>query len=91
VRMLCLLERGPSLPLQTHTLPSNPLLLAPYMLGLSSDAQRQRSRFCLYADLMESATLVRLTAGFEHRPEQLADLVEQALARRPELIAGGIA
>jgi hypothetical protein len=91
VRMVCLLERGPSLALETHTLPSNPLPLAPYMLGLSSDAERQRSRFCLYADLMESATLVRLTAGFEHRPEQLADLVEQALARRPELIAGGVA
>jgi hypothetical protein len=91
VRMLCLLERGPSLPLETHTLTSNPLLLAPYMLGLSADAERERSRFCLYADLMESATLVRLTASLEHRPEQLADLIEQALARRPELIVGGIA
>ncbi len=91
VRMVCLLKRGPSLALETHTLPSNPLTLAPYMLGLSSDAERQRSRFCLYADLMESATLVRLTAGFEHRPRQVADLLEQELARRPELIAGGIA
>jgi len=91
VRMVCLLERGPSLPLETHTLPSNPLPLAPYMLGLSSDGERQRNRFCLYADLMESATLVRLTAGFEHRPGQLADLLEQALARRPELVAGAIA
>jgi hypothetical protein len=91
VRMVCLLERGPSLPLETHTLPSNPLLLAPYILGLSSGVERQRSRFLLYADLMESATLVRLTAGFEHRPGQLADLLERALARRPELIPGGVA
>jgi hypothetical protein len=91
VRMVCLLERRPSLALEAHTLPSNPLLLAPYMLGLSSDAERQRNRFCLYADLMESATLVRLTAGFEQRPGQLADLLEQALARRPELVAGGVA
>lgn len=90
VRMVCLLERGPSLALATHTLASNPLLLAPYMLGLSTDAERQRSRFGLYADLMESAELVRLTAGFGHRPGQLADLVEQALVRQPELIAGGI-
>jgi hypothetical protein len=83
MRMLCLLERGSGLPLEIHTLTSNPLPLAPYMLGLSSDPQRHRSRFCLYADLTESATLVRLTAGLEHRPEELADLVEQALARRP--------
>ena len=61
------------------------------MLGLSTDAERQRSRFGLYADLMESATLVRLTAGFEHRPEQLAELIEQALAQQPELIAEGVA
>jgi hypothetical protein len=91
VRMLCLLERGPSLPLEAHTLPANPLPLAPYMLGLSMDEKRQQSRFGLYADLMGSATLVRLTAGLDHRPEQLADLLRQELARRPELVAGGIA
>ncbi len=91
MRMLCLLERGPGLPLESHTLPANPLLLAPYMLGLSMDADRQRNRFGLYADLMESVTLVRLTAGLEHRPEQLADLLEQVLARRPKAIAGAIA
>ena len=91
VRMLCLLERGSGLSLETHNLPSSPLVLAPYMLGLSTDVERERSRFGLYADLMESATLVRLTAGLEHRPAQLAELVEQALARRPEPIAGGIA
>ena len=55
VRMLCLLERGPSLSLEAHALPANPLPLAPYMLGLSTDAERQRNRFGLYADLMESA------------------------------------
>jgi hypothetical protein len=91
VRMLCLLERGLGLPLEAHTLPANPLPLAPYMLGLSTDTGRQRDRFGLYADLMESTALVRLTAGLEHRPEQLADLLEQALASRPELIAGGTA
>ena len=90
VRMLCLLERGPSLPLEIHTLPSNPLLLAPYMLGLSTDTERYRSRFSLYADLMECVPLARLTAGFEHRPEQLADLIEQTLVREPELVAEGI-
>jgi hypothetical protein len=84
VRMLCLLERRPDLALEIHTLSSNPLVLAPYMLGLSSDPERQRSRFSLYANLIESATLVRLTAGVEDPPRLLADLVEQALAQRPE-------
>lgn len=91
VHMLCLLERAPGLPLKIHALPANPLLLAPYMLGLSMDAERQRQRFGLYADLMQSATLVRLTAGAEHRPEQLGDLLERALARTPEPAAGAIA
>jgi hypothetical protein len=90
VRMLCLLQRGEGLSLQTHTLDPNPVALTPFMLGLSSDSERQRSRFSLYADLLASATLVRLTAGLEHRPGQLADLLERAQARQPELIAGGI-
>jgi hypothetical protein len=90
MRMLCLLERSRGLPLEIHTLTSNPLPLAPYMLGLSSDPERHRSRFRLYADLTESATLVRLTAGLEHRPEELADLIEQALTLQPAA-AGGIA
>lgn len=84
VRMLCLLERGPNLPLRALPLSPNPIVLAPYMLGLSLDVKRQRSRFGLYGDLLESATLIRLTAGLEHRPEQLADLVERALVQRPE-------
>ncbi|HEY2537328.1 MAG TPA: hypothetical protein VGI24_10145 [Solirubrobacteraceae bacterium] len=91
VRLLCLLERGPGLPLATHVLVPNPLTLTPYMLGLSTDAKRARSRFHLFADLLGSATLVRLTAGPEHRPGQLADALEQALARDPELIGGAIA
>jgi hypothetical protein len=91
VRMLCLLERGPGLRLEAHPLPPNPLPLAPYVLGLSTDPERGRDRFGLYADLMESATLMRLSAGLEHPPKQLADLLEQALASQRELIAGGIA
>lgn len=91
VRALCLLERGSVLPLEIHTLPANPLVLAPYVLGLSPDAERRRNRFGLYADLVESATVVRLTAGLECHPGQLADLLEQELASRPELIAGGVA
>jgi hypothetical protein len=96
VRALCLLERGPGLPLQAATLAASPLPLAPYVLGLESDTARLGSRFGLYADLMESATLVRLTAGLEHRPAQLADVLERTLLAqappgRPELVAGGVA
>jgi hypothetical protein len=90
VRMLCLLERGSDLPLEIEALESSPLPLAPYMLGLSSDPFRRRERFELYADLMASASLVRLTGGAEHRPRQLADLLVQSLAREPELTAGGL-
>jgi hypothetical protein len=90
VRMLCLLERGSNLPLEIEALESSPLPLAPYMLGLSSDPVRRRERFELYADLMASASLVRLTGGAEHRPRQFADLLVQSLAREPELTTGGL-
>jgi hypothetical protein len=86
VRLVCLLERRPGLALESRALPSNPLLLAPYMLGLASDAERERRRFCLYADLMESAALVRLTAGAEHTPCQIADELERTLADTRQMV-----
>jgi len=88
VRALCLLERSGGLDLAAEVLPSGPLLLAPYMLGLSTAPERQRSRFDLYADLMESCTLVRLTAAPEHRPSELADLIERVLESAPRAMAG---
>ncbi len=88
VRTLCLLERADGLELTAEILPSGPLLLAPYMLGLSTDAGRQRSRFDVYADLMESCTLVRLTAAPEHRPPELVDLLERVLGATPHALAG---
>lgn len=90
VAQLCLIERSPGLPLELQTLTANPLQLAPFMLGLSVDAERQRERFELYADLMASTTLVRLTSGPDHTPSQLADLIEQAVMRTPEMVAGGV-
>jgi hypothetical protein len=84
VALLCMIERGAGLPLEAKLLPGNPLALAPYMLGLSVDAERERSRFCLYADLMESAGLLRLTAGSGDRPDQLADLIERTLTCLPQ-------
>ncbi|HEX4838409.1 MAG TPA: hypothetical protein VFV03_07800 [Solirubrobacteraceae bacterium] len=79
VRLVCLLERGRHLHLRAERLPSSPLPLAPYMLGLSSEAERERHRFSLYAELMSSATLVTLEAGEADRPEELADLIERTL------------
>lgn len=88
IRMICLLERRPGLTLQAQTLPAGPLPLAPYMLSLPGDTDRERSRFCLYADLMQSTKLMRLTAGAEHRPAQIADALEQALERSDRQLAG---
>ena len=90
VRMLCLLERGADLAPAIHTQAANPLQLAPYMLGLSSDPERGPSRFRLYADLVETTPLIRLSAGLEYPPGQLADLIERALEEQPEMLAGGV-
>jgi hypothetical protein len=91
VRLLCLLERGAGMPLGMHTMPASPLRLSPHMLGLPSDVRRQRKRFGLYADLVQGTPLVRLSAGLEHRPEQLGDMLEGALEHQTELAAGRIA
>jgi hypothetical protein len=90
VRMLCMLERSPGLVTGTHSLGANPLPLAPYMLGLSDDPERQRNRFALYADLIESTPLIRVSAEAGQQPAQLADLIEDALAHQPALSASGI-
>lgn len=82
VRAICLLERSPGLSPDVRLLPSNPLPLAPYILGLLEDARRERSRFELYANLMSTATLMRVTCDVSDRPAVLADLIEQALAGR---------
>jgi hypothetical protein len=85
VRMLCLLERGAGLRNETRSLGLSPLPLTPYMLGLQNEAQRQRDRFTLYADLIESTPLVRMTADLKQPPRQLADLLEDALSSHPQL------
>lgn len=84
VRMLCLLERADGLANEARSLGFSPLPLAPYMLGLQSDAQRQRDRFTLYADMIESTPLVRMTADLRQPPQQLADLLEDALTSHPQ-------
>jgi hypothetical protein len=49
------------------------------MLGLKGDAARERRRFCSYANLAASASLLRLTCSLSDRPGALADLLEQEL------------
>jgi hypothetical protein len=88
MRAICLLERGPGLSLDLELLPPNPLPLAPYVLGLTGDVERERRRFELYADLMGSVTLMRLTCDASARPADLADLIQGALADRPVALAG---
>jgi hypothetical protein len=90
VRLICLFERGPDRPLAVRTVPPSPLPLAPYMLGLAGDAERGRARFARYADLMCDTALIRLTSDTDDAPAKVADLIEQALADAPALVAGGI-
>ena len=79
--MICLLERRAGLALDAEMLDANPLTLAPHILGLSSSAERQLSRFELYGDLVEHTTLLRLTGSTSSTPAQLADLLEKTLSR----------
>lgn len=90
VRMICLLERAPGLPLRARALAPNPLALAPYMLGLDDDAERERRRFVLFAELIETASLVRLTGDLHATPAALADAVERALAESSPALIGGV-
>jgi len=89
VRMVCLFERAEGLPLGLQRIPSSPLPLAPYMLGLAGGRERERERFSLYSDLMDSAELVRLTCGVGDRPGDLADLLEDAVGSPTVLAARG--
>jgi hypothetical protein len=87
VRLLCLLERGPGLTTGIQRLPRSPLELAPYMLGIPIDTERERARFALFCDLTESVPMVRVSGDVEQRPEQLADLVELALEDERQPVA----
>jgi hypothetical protein len=88
VRMVCLFERGPDLAMDLQRLPASHLPLAPYMLGLPGDSERERNRFSLYADLMCSAELVKVTCATDDSPAQLADRLQSAL-RSTALVAAG--
>jgi hypothetical protein len=86
-----LFERRPELGLATRPLPSSPLVLAPYMLGLPDESGRESARFALYSDLVASAALVQLTGSSEDMPAALADEVERALDGSPLPVCEGVA
>jgi hypothetical protein len=83
VRVLCLLRRHAVAHCDARALPANPLLLAPYMLGLRGDATRQRRRFDLFADLVGSARLWQVRRGAQATAAELADVIEHALVCPP--------
>lgn len=91
VAAVFLLDRRPELSLATRFLPSSPLVLAPYMLGLPDESGRESARFALYSDLVASAALVRLTASSEDTPAELADEVERALEGSARPVREGVA
>jgi hypothetical protein len=77
---ICLLERASSLSLDVREVPANPLLIAPYMLGLPDTGGRERARFELYSELVHSAKLVRASAGDHDSPQAIADRLRGVLA-----------
>jgi hypothetical protein len=91
VAAIVLLERAPGLSLEVEKLSPSPLTLAPYMLGLPDDEERHASRFALYSNLVESATLLRLTASPADRTADLADALERALGLSAPLAVRGAA
>jgi hypothetical protein len=86
-----ILERGPDLSLACEALPSNPIVLAPYMLGLPDDEGRDAQRFALYADLVETSELLRLSGGPDDGPADLADALQRALSLEAPLAVGDAA
>jgi hypothetical protein len=79
VAAVAIFERGRGeLPRALKTRRS-PLALAPYMLGLPDDEGRDRERFRLYADLVDEAWIVQLTAAAADSPAAIAAELEAAL------------
>jgi pimeloyl-ACP methyl ester carboxylesterase len=83
VAAIVVLERGPGKLLGAWPLSGTPLTLAPFALGLPDDTGRDASRFELYADLIEEAKLLRLTADLGHSPADLAEILEGTLGLAP--------
>jgi hypothetical protein len=85
VAAIVLLERETGMRLDARPMSGSPLALAPFMLGLPDDEGRDSARFALYADLIEGAQLLRLTADSTDRPADLAETLERALDLSPRV------
>ena len=89
ISAIVLLERGAGVDLEVEVLPRSPLGIAPFMIGLPEGNGRDASRFALYADLVESARLLRLSAGLDHPPAALAECLEAAFELSSDPLAAG--
>jgi hypothetical protein len=79
VAAIILLERGGATSPEVSAIPASPLPLAPFMLGLPDEPDRDRSRFSTYSDLVGDAALLRLRAAGEDSAADLASELERAL------------
>jgi hypothetical protein len=79
VAAVVLLERAAGLRLEARSLPTSPLTLAPFMLGLPDDEGRDGARFALYSDLVESAAILHLGGDSGNGPGDFAATLERAL------------
>lgn len=89
VRALVLLERSGEAELAFEPLTPNPLVLAPFMLGFESAPARRSRRFELFANLVDSTPLFRLSAGLDRTPHEIARTIEWGLAPMATLAQGG--
>lgn len=79
VAAVALLERGVADGLEISTLAPSPLHLAPFMLGLPDQPERDSARFALYSDLVEGAALLRLRTAATDSAAGVAAALERAL------------
>lgn len=75
---IALLERGVGSTIRADQIPSSPLALTPFMLGLPDD-ERDASRFFLYADVAEGAKFFRLSGPADLPAWGFAEALERAL------------
>jgi hypothetical protein len=90
VAAVVLLERGDGLALEARPLPTTPLTLVPFMLGLPDDEGRDAGRFALYSDLVDSTALLCLSGDSGDRPEDLAEVLEGAIGLAAPVAGGGV-
>ena len=91
VAAIVLLERAPGLPLEARALPTSPLTLAPFMLGLPDDEGRDGARFALYSDLVESAAILHLGGDVSNGPGEFAETLERAIGLAATVADGSAA